>query len=213
MKLSDWQKTVKRKDTLIVQASAPDGSDSWQNFPIGMSWQYSLDSHTIEETQIGSHESLVLCSISPTTDTRRRPVGVNRSSILQSIQAAGIPNYRVDHSYYYEALPKYKFVISPEGNGIDCHRHYEALLAGCIPILERNPLTEGKYKGCPVLWTVDYSELTPSYLQTVYTDMIDKEFDMACLSISNYTEEDQKKIRMYGNYWTQRLAGKTWYTV
>jgi len=211
MKLIDWQTSIKDIKSLIVQASNPDGSDSWQTFPIGMSWQYALISQPTPDTQLGSHESLVLCSISPGTDTRRRPVGINRESILHNLQAAGISNFRIDHSYYYHILPKYKFIVSPEGNGIDCHRHYEALLAGCIPILERNPLTEEKYKGCPIVWTTDYSEITPEYLEQVYSVMLHREYDMSCLFMYNYCNEDREKIKEYGNYWTQRLAGKLWY--
>ena len=43
-------------------------------------------------------------------------------------------------------LSKYKFIISPEGNGIDCHRHYEAILCGCIPIIEYNKDIEKNMK-------------------------------------------------------------------
>ena len=35
--LSEWQKKVKNTDDFIVQASVIDGTDSWQEFPIGMS--------------------------------------------------------------------------------------------------------------------------------------------------------------------------------
>ena len=213
MKLSEWQQIIKEIDSLIVQASNPDGSDSWQTFPIGMSWQYALESCSPKETQIGSHENLVLCSITPGTDARRRPFGVNRDSIVRTLEGADIFNYRVDHSHYYKALPNYKFIISPEGNGIDCHRHYEALLAGCIPIIERNQLTEEKYKGCPILWTVAYYEITPAYLEDVYSEMLTTDYDFSSLFLSNYTQEVQNKIKQYGNYWTQQLAGKVWYTL
>ena len=29
---------------------------------------------------------------------------------------------------YFNNIGKYKFVASPTGNGLDCHRHYEAIL-------------------------------------------------------------------------------------
>jgi hypothetical protein len=31
-------------------------------------------------------------------------------------------------------IGKYKFVVSPEGNGVDCHRHYECIGLGAIPV-------------------------------------------------------------------------------
>ncbi|MCB1148697.1 MAG: hypothetical protein KDK48_00895 [Chlamydiia bacterium] len=42
------------------------------------------------------------------------------------------------------------FVISPEGNGIDCHRTWEALYLGAIPIVTKSPHTEA-FKGLPIL--------------------------------------------------------------
>ena len=114
-------------------------------------------------------------------------------------------------STYFSALPSYKFVISPEGNGIDCHRHYEALIAGCIPVVEHNPLIEKKYEGCPILYTKDYSEITPAYLEQVYESMLQTEYTFGRLDINNYHPNLQDQIRQYGNYWMQRITGKTWY--
>jgi hypothetical protein len=110
-------------------------------------------------------------------------------------------------------LPNYKFVISPEGNGIDCHRHYEALLAGCIPIIERNPLVEEKYKGCPVLYTDDYSEITEDYLLKVYEEMKSQTYDFSRLFLSFYTEEQQALIKQCGTYWIRRCTHRDFYTV
>jgi hypothetical protein len=92
---------------------------------------------------------------------------------METLQRSGIMNITLDHNDYFSILPSSKFVISPEGNGIDCHRHYEALLAGAIPVMEKNPLTEEKYKDLPVLWTTDYSEITREYLEQKYNEMID----------------------------------------
>jgi hypothetical protein len=103
-------------------------------------------------------------------------------------------------------------VISPEGNGIDCHRHYEALLAGCIPIVEHNPLTEEKYRGCPVLYTHDYSEITPEYLDTKYEEMKNNVYDFSVLYLSYYPAELQSEIKRCGNYWMIRHTGQPVYT-
>lgn len=209
--LREWQKNTKQISSLIVQASAKDGSDSWQKWPIGMSWQYALNYNKGDSIQIGSHENLLLTAIRTSTDENRRTTGINRKNISETLSNNGFTNTMYDHSTYFSLLPSFKFVASPEGNGIDCHRHYEALLAGCIPIMERNPLTEEKYKGCPVLWTTDYSELTGEYLEYVYNQMIDKEYDFSCLFLSNYSLEQQKEIKDCGDYWVQRTTQTLWY--
>ncbi len=34
----------------------------------------------------------------------------------------------------------YSFVLSPHGNGLDCHRTWEALLLGCIPVVKTSAI-------------------------------------------------------------------------
>jgi hypothetical protein len=211
--LRQWQEMPKDISNLIVQASSMDCDDGWRPWPIGMSWQFVLNVYKAYSLQIGTHSSLVLCAISDDTDTNRRPNPPNRKSILQTLSQNRIQNTSLDHTVYYDKLPTYKFVISPEGNGIDCHRHYEALLAGCIPIVEEHIGIQDKYKGCPILYTKDYSEITPDYLENVYKNMLDTEYDFSRLFLSEYDETTQTLIKQSGNFWLNRIHATrcTWY--
>lgn len=209
MTLREWQRKIKNPDTFIVQASVIDGSDSWQEFPIGMCFNYGAESDLISIQQ-GSHSQTVLCALNDGTDGRRRPVGLNRRVILDNLKKNGIQNGIIID--YFQKLPEYKFVISPEGNGVDCHRHYEALMAGSIPVIERNPLIKQKYKGCPILFTSDYSEITKEYLEARYAEMIDTEYDFSRLFMDYYTPDQNKTIRECGNVWMVRHTGKKWYS-
>jgi hypothetical protein len=213
LRLYDWQRTVKPKNDLIVQASSVDCDDGWRPWPIGMCWQYVFNHSKGESIQLGNHENLVLCAVIITTDGRRRPTGINRPTIVDTLSRNGIVNTHMHHDEYFNSLPTYKFVISPEGNGIDCHRHYEALLAGCIPIMEKNPLTEEKYKGCPILWTTDYSEITAEYLEKTYNEMLMQEYDFSALFLSTYSNQTQELIKEAGNFWLGRIAATRckWY--
>lgn len=109
-----------------------------------------------------------------------------------------IINYHYD--CYFNSLKKYKFIVSPEGNGIDCHRHYEALLSGCIPICEYNPRTEEKYKNIPILYTKDYGDITEEYLSKKYLEMLDKKYDFTKLFLSYYDEKQQRQINFNCEY-------------
>lgn len=210
--LQEWQKIIKPKEELLYNCSEfSHQNDEWVSFPIGMGYTFINYQRNLEKVQMGNHETLVFCAINPDTDKRRRPNSINRSSIVHNLSKNGIHNLYIDSNSYFEALPNYKFVISPEGNGIDCHRHYEALMAGCIPIIEDNELIKEKYKGCPILYTKDYSEITRDYLEEKYNEMIYKEYDFSCLLLSLYEEETRKKIKENGNYWGNRLTGKKWY--
>lgn len=211
--LREWQTYIKDLQSLIVQASTIEEPDGWQPYPIGMSWQYVQIPNNQKDVQLGPHDQLVLCAITDTTDIRRRgSQPVNRRAILRTLSANGIHNVKMDGRAYYFTLPQYKFIVSPEGNGIDCHRHYEAILAGCIPIIEDNPLMMEKYNGLPVLWTHDYTEITPAYLETAWESMLDKQYNFTALFLAHYPPEIQAKIKKEGNYWCMRVAQQNFYT-
>lgn len=210
--LLSWQQIDKPVDKLIYNCSECTYlNDEWVPFPIGMSAQLINYKGNLTELFKGTHEKLVLCAISETTDQRRRPTGQNRKQILNTLSNNNIKNTVSNYTTYIESLKHYKFVISPEGNGIDCHRHYEALMAGCIPIVEDNPLIREKYSNFPILYTTDYSEITHEYLEQTYKAMINEIYDFCCLFIDNYSLEHQHEIQKNGNYWANRLYGKQWY--
>ena len=55
---------------------------------------------------------------------------------------------------------KHKFVISPRGNGLDCHRTWEIFLSGSIVITESSSLNDMfKKNGLPVIIISDYHKL------------------------------------------------------
>lgn len=51
------------------------------------------------------------------------------------------------------------FVLSPRGGGYDCHRTWEALILGCIPVVKTSGL-DPVYEGLPVLILESWSDLT-----------------------------------------------------
>jgi len=212
MTLRKWQQTVKDPKLFIVQASSQDGFDGWTPFPIGMSYQYVENFHEGKKWHSGSHRNLVHCAIGAKTDETRRPLGLNRNKILHNLLLNNVSNTHMSAQQYFSDLPSYKFVVSPEGNGIDCHRHYEALMAGCIPIVENNSLIIEKYKGCPILFTEDYAEINRSYLEHRYKEMLDQVFDFSKLFLEFYSYNLQKQIKSNGNYWVNKLCKKTWYS-
>ena len=56
---------------------------------------------------------------------------------------------RVSVPEYYADLCRSKFVLCPEGTGIDTHRVYESLLCGATPVVLRNSLSH-LYEKLPV---------------------------------------------------------------
>lgn len=55
---------------------------------------------------------------------------------------------------------QYAFVISPLGNGLDCHRTWEALILGCVPILRKSDLCTDLFDDLPVLMVEEWKDVT-----------------------------------------------------
>ncbi len=84
-------------------------------------------------------------------------------------------------------------------------------MAGCIPVIEDHPGIREKYAGCPVLYTNDYSEITPAYLEEKWAEMLDKEWDFSKLLLNSYDASTQEQIKKNGDFWGRKLANESWY--
>lgn len=81
-----------------------------------------------------------------------------------------------DHSLYLLNMTKTKFVLSPPGNGLDCHRTWEVLLMGAIPIVEKSNL-DPLLKDLPVIIIEDWKEISEEFLNQKYKEYMRTKFD------------------------------------
>jgi len=58
---------------------------------------------------------------------------------------------------------EYAFIISPHGGGYDCHRLWEALILGCIPIVKTSPIDK-LYEDLPVFIVKSWHDITMELL-------------------------------------------------
>ncbi len=75
---------------------------------------------------------------------------------------------------YRDVLKETCFVISPPGNGPDCHRTWEALYMGAIPVVLKSQLANSLVKGMPILAVDSYEEFVgkdDSDLRGIYRDL------------------------------------------
>lgn len=100
-----------------------------------------------------------------TNDKVRRPIFDNFSqfSFTKNICSS-------NHRTYLINMMKTKFIVSPHGNGLDCHRTWEALLVNCIPIVKSSTLDD-LYKDLPIVIVHDWSEVTEEFLITKYEEI------------------------------------------
>ncbi len=90
---------------------------------------------------------------------------------------------------YLQDLSQCVFVVSPPGNGQDCHRTWEALLMGCYPIVlssSLNPL----YENLPIVIVSNWEEITEEFLKEKQ-----KEFQQKSWNFD----------KLYAPYWYQKV--------
>jgi len=86
----------------------------------------------------------------------------------------------------------HRFVVSPQGGGVDCHRTWEALCLGCIPIVKTSWL-DPLFEGLPVLIVKSWDSVTPALLDQ-------------CVERYLLAPPDQTKLTLA--YWVQRIRSK-----
>ena len=75
-----------------------------------------------------------------------------------------------DFRPYLETLATYKYAISPPGNGIDCHRIWECIYLGVIPIVLRSSFTERLNRVFPCILLTTWSEFNLNALLQMYIE-------------------------------------------
>lgn len=110
---------------------------------------------------------------------------------------------KIDKSLVYYELDKvprlvcwntqkdYAFVICPHGGGLDCHRNWEALMIGCIPIVKTSKI-DRLYDRLPVLIVKDWGDIDAELLNETIMDFKEKsnrgEFNIEKLKLSYWTD-------------------------
>jgi len=88
---------------------------------------------------------------------------------------------------------QYQFVLSPHGAGLDCHRTWEALLLGCVPIVKAAKIND-LFADLPVVVVQDWDQITPAFLESNLKLVQSKNFNTETLLMSYW----RKKIRLPG---------------
>ncbi|MBI3236645.1 MAG: putative sugar O-methyltransferase [Chlamydiales bacterium] len=114
-----------------------------------------------------------------------------REDCVHYFQKMGIPFFEPTKPFasYLQDLSESLFVISPPGNGVDCHRTWEALLMGCYPVVKSswlNPL----YEDLPVVIVQNWEEVTENFLKEKAIE---------------FKRGTWKREKLYATYWFEKL--------
>ena len=86
---------------------------------------------------------------------------------------------------------KYNFVFSPAGVGMDCHRTWEALILGCIPIVETSFLDDF-YSDFPIVIIKTPADITEENL-LIWTNKYKNSFDK------------NLELKLKNNFWIEKI--------
>jgi len=122
---------------------------------------------------------------------------MNADRFKQRIDSIGkIPKHLLDiqkqkknRTETWKTMTNYTFILSPYGNGMDCHRHWESIILGCIPIIKSREF-EDMFSDLPVLNVKDWSEINDQLLK----ETVDK------YSITNFNYD---KLTL--QYWKNQI--------
>lgn len=87
---------------------------------------------------------------------------------------------------YIKGLQEHIFALCPPGNGKDTHRAWEAILFGCIPIVEKSNMNDFFAELFPILVVDRWSEITETFLYTKYEEIKNKKWRYDLLDVDAY---------------------------
>ena len=131
--------------------------------------------------------------------------GYDRIDAMKNIPSELVyyePNHTIRINTW-KTQSEYAFVISPHGNGLDCHRTWEALCLGCIPIVKTSNI-DTLYHDLPVLILKDWSMLTLELLERTIDEFKNRNFNYEKLTLQYWIH----KINSY-NIINSTIVNKT----
>ena len=88
-----------------------------------------------------------------------------------------------DYEQYIKDIYEHKFVICPEGNGIDTHRTWECLYLNTIPIEKRN-INNQFYTDLPICFVDSWEEINEEFLNSEYNKIKNKKWNLEKLDFN-----------------------------
>ena len=153
--------------------------------PIGIAnsqWRHgnlSILNQIISESKMNKEKLVYLNYKINTNKSVRKPI----FKLLSSKKFVTC-NSNLSYQDYLKELSQHKFCIVPPGNGIDCHRTWECLYLGVIPILQNCICNEiFQNLNLPVL-LVDQWNFEKEFLENKYKLLILKEYDRSILELN-----------------------------
>jgi len=88
--------------------------------------------------------------------------------------------------YMLQRQAEFFFTVSPSGFGYDCHRTYEALVLGSVPIVKRNSFISDIFNGMPIIQVEDWSEVNGKNMDKFLGEILNQKFNFNPLFLQHW---------------------------
>ncbi len=95
---------------------------------------------------------------------------------------------KVDYESYLREVARSHFILSPNGNGIDCHKHWEAFYLNTVPVVT-NSMNIQHHKHLPFLVLKEWKDFKESDVSESKYRSLMKDFNNNNLLFENYSKE------------------------
>jgi hypothetical protein len=172
----------------LYSVNVNDSFDSVCGIPIGIENYHHMNNGLMKDFIAFKHQKL---------EALARDVIVFNSFNLKTnlLERLRVKNEALDCGFEFHGsdLPRKKylnylqrsfFITSPAGNGPDCHRTWEALLMGAVPVVMRNTLSRSVVENSPILeiesWH-DFFSLTKNEMKSIYHQKLNQSLEKCTL--------------------------------
>ena len=147
----------------------------------------------LAQTTVPSKKMKIFCDFTESSHDR---FGGQRKLLLQLLKSSSNAvtlSTRVSRPDVWKMYAQHEFVVSPPGNGLDCHRTWEVLVLGSVPVLMSSKL-DVIFSDLPVIILHDWNEIQEANLQEWLNQVKDKR---KCVR-----EKIAKKMYPFTGLWT-----------
>lgn len=192
---ADFKNRLEDKKIIAWYASNPDIQNHLKLFPIPIGlpntrWahgnltrsMYAFQNH---RKPWASRTTLLYVNFSPRSNLGQRQAAHSQAEKFKNVQIIDKP---IPFEIYLEHVGNAKFVLSPPGNGLDCHRTWEALLLGAAPVVLSSAL-DPLFDKIPAVVINDWKNLTEQFL----------------LSYKFSSYDNLVPAVLYARYWREKM--------
>lgn len=120
-----------------------------------------------------NRSSRVLINFSPFYEERKEILRILGNSSFVTVSGKAV-NTELGQLSFIDELREHQIVISPPGNGLDCHRSWEAFSCGNAIIVKHSTLDD-LYEGMPVILIDSWLTVTEEWLDAQLLKMLDSD--------------------------------------